>query len=135
MGFILSDKDKIVKRTVVVNVPVDGDATVRQEFTASFRVLPDDQLEELMDRGEEAFLKGILVGWEGIDDDDGNPVSPSPEAITRMSGIIYVRTAIYRAYWQMMAGDDPMQEAIVKNSPPPLKKWQEKRRDRKGKTK
>nr|VFK15085.1 MAG: hypothetical protein BECKLPF1236A_GA0070988_101207 [Candidatus Kentron sp. LPFa]VFK30988.1 MAG: hypothetical protein BECKLPF1236C_GA0070990_101257 [Candidatus Kentron sp. LPFa] len=128
MAFILSDKDKIVKRTVVINVPVDGDTTMRQEFTASFRVLSDARLEELMDQGEGVFLRGILVGWEGIDDDDGNPVPFSPDAVTHMSGIIYVRAAIYRAYWQMMAGDDPMQEAIVKNS-------QEKRRGRKGGTK
>lgn len=81
---------------VKVRVPVDG-GFADQEFTARFRVLPWSKVQA-HDNDPAEQLRCILVGWEGIADDDGNDVPYSDAAREQLIDLIYVRLALLRTY-------------------------------------
>jgi hypothetical protein len=102
---------KIVKNPefsaqVKVLVPTDR-GQVEHSFTARFRALT---------RSEEAgynafdaastddFLRKIVVGWDGLQDEDGKPLEFSDEAVSTLIDLHYVRMAIVQAYTTMISG-------------------------------
>lgn len=95
-------KDPQFTHTVPVMVPVDG-GHEEQTVKVRFRVRQIDDLNQ-HDRstaeGTEAFLRSIVVRFEDVVDEDGNPV-PSDTALTdQLLAVPYVRMAVVQSYFQ-----------------------------------
>ena len=77
MGFKL-DQSGTYKWPVTVEVPVDDGRHDKQKFDGEFkritqsRIREMGQLIETGDLTDVALVKEVLVGWDGIEDDQGN---------------------------------------------------------------
>lgn len=87
---------------VKVRVPVDG-GFVDQEFTATFRVLPWDEVKAL-DHDPAAQVRLFWVGADGICDDDEKPLPWSDALRDQMIGMLFVRIAVLSAYVDAVTG-------------------------------
>lgn len=103
--FIL-EQHRIVKWTVRVNVPVDGGRFDVREFNGHFLCLNSNELEALPNADRDAeSLRRVLVGFDGVGQDgrDG-PIAYSDVTRDQLINIPYVRTALIRAYAEIMSG-------------------------------
>lgn len=82
---------------VTVCVPVDG-GHANETFKVTFRVLDLDQLDVGSLGGQQELLQKIVVGFDEIEDEDGNPAPYSEELRDRMIATPYVRAAIFQTY-------------------------------------
>lgn len=88
--------------TVTVRVPVDG-GHAEQTFKARFRVVPWSELATVeSDPAEQA--RRILVGWEGIVDDEERPIPYSDAMRDQLLDMMFVRVPVLRAYVDAVAG-------------------------------
>ncbi|WP_303362491.1 hypothetical protein [Paracoccus sp. (in: a-proteobacteria)] len=85
-----------------VRVPVDG-GFADQEFTATFRVLPWSEVEKL-DTDPVQLLRAIWIGWDGIVDDDGQPIPFSDALRDQLIDTLYIRAATVTVYVNAMTG-------------------------------
>lgn len=103
-------KNRQFKAKVTVDFPADDGAVETQSFTARFRALSVPEIAEhkLLDTaGQDAFLKAVLMGWEGLTDDrDGEevPLVFSPEAMTMVLSDLFVRRAVIDTYQAQLMG-------------------------------
>lgn len=98
--------------------PIKSDATVSvsvpghkkpQEFTATFEVMKHDEYRERTEgRSDDlGLLKSVVIGWDGVEDENGNDVPFSEEALAQMCEYTFVRTAFLRTYNELMFGYSP----------------------------
>ena len=107
MAFVLAKKTDPVKWPVEVKIPRDGGGFHKQEFTARFLLLDQDEIDAKSEAGDEAFIKHVLVGWDGIKDapgSEGQPVEFSEDALEAMVKTPYIRKAIFAAYFACISG-------------------------------
>jgi len=90
------------KHPVKIRVPVDG-GFANQEFTATFRVEPWDEVKAL-DSDPAGQLRRVFVGWEGITDDGDKPIPYSDAVRDQLIGLLYVRVALLRTYVEAITG-------------------------------
>lgn len=95
-----------IKWPVTVNVPVDGGKTQESEFTAVFKPISKKEYDQMVkdESNDEKFISTLLVGWEGLQDEDGNDIPYDPSFIPELVQFAFVRTAILTAYHRMSAG-------------------------------
>jgi hypothetical protein len=88
-------------------VPTGLDETEEQSFVIEFRQLGTDRLQQLMEgnQDDESLLRELIAGWEGVGDEEGNPLPCTQDNLARLAKIPYVRRPIMEAFWQAMAGD------------------------------
>lgn len=99
----------IVKWPVEVSVPVDGGATERQSFTAHFELRPRSERHIDVGAAHEtmsAFLAGVLVGWDDLQDADGAPLPFDAAARDALLDVDYVYLAVAQAYGRAISGID-----------------------------
>lgn len=94
-------KDPQFTHTVPVLVPIDG-GHEEQTLKVRFRVRSVDDLNQ-HDRataeGTESFLRSIVVRFEDVADETGQPV-PSDEALTsQLLAVPFVRMAVVQGYF------------------------------------
>lgn len=97
-----------VEWPVTVNIPQDGGKTTKATFTATFEVLEQQQIDDIvMGRGADQtdLLEAALVGWGGVADESGNEIAFSPEAKKALLEITYVRAALFAAHAQLHRGE------------------------------
>ncbi len=70
------------------------------EIECEFRVLDDDSLAKLAERGDTPFIQAVLKSWDGVEDDDGSPAPCGPAQIAALCRYAIARQAILKAYWQ-----------------------------------
>ena len=70
MAFTLK-KTNSVKWPVSVQKATDGVKFKKHTFTAIFKELGRDEFNKLVEEGDEALGDAILLGWEGINGEDG----------------------------------------------------------------
>lgn len=102
--FVLNAK-RIVTWPVDVPVAMDGGVIETQRFTAHFRLLPDSEVRELVDRDADnkALLREVLVGVEGVAIE--GRTHPSVDELREMLlDAQNVRYALIRAYFQALQG-------------------------------
>ena len=100
---------------VDIHVPVDGGEKAVQRFTARLR--PDAALQQQFAErriGEADFARAVVVGWDGVGDEAGDPLPFTAENLRRLVAIPYVRRAIVWAYLQAVDG-----RALAGNSAAP----------------
>lgn len=87
---VITQNPDTLKWPVVVEVPQDGGKTRKWEFTGTFKRLNADEKEaldkDIEDQTDwvERYVKktmGIMVGWEDVCDEDGNPLPYSRESL------------------------------------------------------
>lgn len=103
--FKLTEK-RSVKWPVTVDVPQDGGSTRPARFTVEFHLLDQSVIDAALTeaRGDAEFLIGVMQGWDGVADEDGNPLEFSDASARRVLDIPYVRNAVLRAYFEAVSG-------------------------------
>lgn len=89
---------------VTVPVPQHGGRVAKHRFTAHFAYLPADEIGPASEAGDEAFVARVLVGWDGVQDEHGEPLPFSAEARAALIQIPYVRRALVMAWHEFIAG-------------------------------
>ena len=98
--FLGKDARREFETTVLVNVPGVG----RQQFTAKFVDLPQSKIEVLDGGDAGSLMQEALVGWSGIEDKEGKPIPFTPAHIAAVLDFAYVKSALYDAYFDAVAG-------------------------------
>lgn len=92
--------------TVKVQTPVNGGHET-QTFQARFRVIgitDSDQHNTLTAEGTKVYLREIFVGWDGVTDDQGEPVLFNDQTRDQMIDVPFVRVALLETYNSAMMG-------------------------------
>lgn len=102
-------KQRRVEWPVVIPVPQSGGKVQKHEITAEFDILPQTRIEEITAEArsgdqDKALLREVLVGWDDVAGEDGQPIGFSPEARDALIDISYVRAALMRAYFEASSG-------------------------------
>ena len=104
--------------TIRVPDPDRAGEILEQEFTATFLAMPLDEAEALDEEIDEApardqvrrrndVLRRVLVGWDGIEDDDGAAVPFSDDALNAAIQHSWFRIGVYQAYFRSLQGEAP----------------------------
>lgn len=103
--FKLSDKTS-VKWPVNVEIPQDGGKTLVNRFTVDFKLLDQDEIDALSSdtRNDQEFLRGVIIDWEGVADETGEPLSCIAVNVTRLTKVPYVRRALLAAFFEAISG-------------------------------
>ena len=87
---------------VTVRVPVDG-GFADQKFKARYRMVPWNDLGAI-ENDPESQARMVLIGWEGIVDDEEQPIPYSDAMRDQLLGMLFMRVAILRVYVDAVAG-------------------------------
>ena len=94
---------------VTVAVPVDG-RHAKHKFRGQFLLIDQEEIDGYVEdanddeAGDLDLLSRVLIGWEGVADDDGNPIEFSDEVRDKLLKIPYVRLGLIKAYFEAVAG-------------------------------
>ena len=99
-------KNPIFTATVKISAPTEG-GVVSSSFTARFKAISISAAEGfnlLTSEGTLNYLRTILIGWEGVADETGEPISFNDAARDELLDITFVRVGILNAYNAAMIG-------------------------------
>ena len=99
MAFVRK-KDKTFKWPVRVQEPSETKAGKMEtsEFTAVFKRAKFSELETLNESAGLEMLKKVLVGWEGVADEDGDPIKFSIAEMEELADDVDWLKAVLTAY-------------------------------------
>ena len=103
MAFVLK-KTASYKWEVKVEVPVDGNQFETQAFEAVFKKISRSAFNNLVDKGDDALVDEILLGWEGINDEAGKPVTFTEKNKKQLCDDPYVLRGLIQAYADSVTG-------------------------------
>lgn len=121
MAFVIKQSDSY-SWPITFEIPVDGGRHEKQTFDAELKRLPQSRIVEIQEavqkrlsaiqRDEETadmitdheIANEILIGWNGINDEDGTAVPFSERSKTQLLEIPTVTAAIVRAYFDSLSG-------------------------------
>ena len=109
MAFTLKTSDSY-KWPVSIDIPVDHGKHERRTFDAEFKRITQSRVRkmgELIETGEITdidLVREVLIGWEGIADEDGNSVKFSNNSLMVLCEIPMAATAISKAFFESLAG-------------------------------
>lgn len=95
------------KWTVKVAVPVAPETYDDQTFTAEFRRIGKKEIEALTasaETSDDSVARAVLVGWEGVQDADGNDVPFSDAAVAQLLDVPGVAYAVVMAFLDSVSG-------------------------------
>ena len=106
MAFRIVKQLPNIKGPVKVRQPSDNGKTTEHEFTAVFKPLSQEDYDQGVKDGlsDAQFVRLFLVGWEGLQDEDGNDIPFSDEFIDVVMSFPFVRKALLGAYQTMING-------------------------------
>jgi hypothetical protein len=126
MAFVLKRSESYTW-PVTVDIPIDGGRFKRESFDVEFARLPQTRVHELqiaaakvksaLERGydleglvtDQEIASEIVVGWNGILDEDGEEIKFSQSSKTELLDIAAVAAAIVSAF------SDSISKAKAKN--------------------
>jgi len=103
MAFVLK-KSASISWPVVVQKASDGGKFKEYKFNALFKELGRERFNQLIDEGDEALTDEILIGWEGIQDEDKNDIEFNEENKKMLFDDFTVVKAIIEAYGKLITG-------------------------------
>ena len=114
MAFVLKQSDTYVW-PIAFDIPVDGGRHERQTFDGEFKRLPQSkiapmvaELQKLEDLGDLDLITeiagGLLVGWSGINGDDGKEIPFSQKALEQLLEVPFLAVAVLKAYIDSIKG-------------------------------
>jgi len=89
---------------VTINLPIDGGKTETVSCEAKFKILPQDEFNKLANKGDAQILKVACIGWDGVADESDKPLEFTPENVTSLLQIPYVRQGFLQAYLDASSG-------------------------------
>lgn len=107
--FVISQKQTYTW-PVTVEFPVDGGKTDRQTFDAEFKRMSQTRINEirgLIERNEVTdteLAREVLVGWEGVNSDNGDAVPFSERARDQLLDVPLVAAAVVMAWLGSLTG-------------------------------
>ena len=105
--FVITQSDSYLW-PVKVETPVDGGKWSTETFDARFKRLPQSRIEEVRKNAatteDDAFAREVLVGWEGINDADGQAVPYSEVTRDRLLDVIGFAKVVVAAYFESLTG-------------------------------
>lgn len=96
-------KEQITVR-VIVELLTDRNTIEQVKFRATFKKLKAAQCDELAKRemSQDVDMAEIvrenIVGWDGVEDADGEPVAFDDEAVNDILEYVEYRSALYEAF-------------------------------------
>ena len=87
---------------VPVMVPADGGGHDEQTLKVRFRVRAVDDLNQhdrMTPEGTEAFLRAIVVRFEDVVGEDGEPIPSSDDLTEQLLALPFVRMAVVQGYF------------------------------------
>lgn len=69
------------KWPVTVEFPVDGGKFEKELFDAIFKRIGRSDFQDLADKGDVDLIEAVLVGWEGMQDEEGDDIPFSHSAL------------------------------------------------------
>jgi len=103
MAFVRK-KVKTFKWPVKVEEPADGGVFETSTFDAVFKRVPRSEFQKLADKGDLDLLKSVLIGWEGIEDEEGKPVPFSQATMKEFADDAYWFLFVEQAYTETFEG-------------------------------
>ena len=109
MGFKL-DQSGTYKWPVTVEVPVVDGRHDKQKFDGEFKRITQSRIKELIelvasgDLSDVDVVKEVLVGWDGIEDDQGNELKFSQSKLKQLLEVPMAATAIGTAFFESYTG-------------------------------
>lgn len=107
--FVISQKTTYTW-PVTVEFPVDGGKTDRQTFDAELKRMTQSRINEIreaIEKGETSdteLAREVLVGWEGVNDDNGEAVPFSERSRDKLLDIPLVAAAVVVAWLGSLSG-------------------------------
>ena len=92
---------------VTVELPAEGGKTEQHTFDAKFKLIPQSKIDGYMtgdDTSDAKIADDILVGWDGITDESGDPVPFTASTKAAILDVPNVRTAIVKAWGESLLG-------------------------------
>lgn len=96
--------------SVKVDIPSDDGKTIQRMFKAKFKRLPQSELDALTDRlkekemDDDAVVRAVMVGWEGVADQDGNALEFNEENLAALLEVFPTRPSIVRTFFATING-------------------------------
>jgi len=109
MSFVLKQGNSY-KWPVVYDMPVDGGKHERHTFDAEFKRITQSRIRQMGEQienneiTESELVTEVLLGWDGINDDDGNPIKFSQKALDQVIDVPMLATSISKAFFDSIAG-------------------------------
>ncbi|MXW02215.1 MAG: hypothetical protein F4X59_01165 [Holophagales bacterium] len=103
MTFRLADPDALYRTTVAVDVPAE-DGFERRECIVLFRLITRPEAAAALLKGDEAYMRAAVGGWEGIADHDGSALEFSDENLVKLAGISYFARAVQEEHERFLLG-------------------------------
>jgi len=103
MAFVLK-KTASYKWEVKVEVPVDGNRFETQTFEAVFKKISRSAFNSLVDKGDDALVGEIFLGWEGVTDETGKDLPFTEKNKQQLCDDPYVLRALIQAYADSVTG-------------------------------
>jgi hypothetical protein len=114
VAFVLKQSDSYTW-PITFDVPVDGGRHERQTFDGEFKRMPQSkigpmvaELQRLEDLGDleriTEIAQDVLVGWSGINDDNGKEIPFSQAALQQLLEVPFLAVAILKAYIDSIKG-------------------------------
>tara|TARA_B100001094_G_scaffold197687_1_gene191814 strand:+ start:9010 stop:9354 length:345 start_codon:yes stop_codon:yes gene_type:complete len=109
MSFVLKQGNSY-KWPVVHDMPVDGGKHERHTFDAEFKRITQSRIRQMGEQidnneiTESELVTEVLLGWDGINDDDGNPIKFSQKALDQVIDVPMLATSISKAFFDSIAG-------------------------------
>ena len=104
MAFVIK-KAASYKWPVKVETPADGGTFEKQTFDAVFKKLGRAAFNALIDKGDDAFIDGILEGWDGIKDEDGKDIPFTEKTKKELCDDSCFVKAVITAYYASVTGE------------------------------
>jgi len=76
----------------------------KETFTAKFKNVGRKAFADLIESGDENFVRSVLVGWSGIKDEEGNEIPFDEDNLEAIMENHYIVQAIIVAYGESMKG-------------------------------
>jgi hypothetical protein len=114
MSFVLKQSATYTWPITLV-LPVDGGRREKATFDAELRRLPQSRINEIVklarrmdtglaEDGEELLdqdaVREVMIGWDGVTDDKGQPIPFSEAALAQLIEIPTVAAQIIRAWFE-----------------------------------
>ena len=76
----------------------------KETFTAKFKNVGRKAFDDLIEAGDENFVRTVLVGWSGIKDDTGSDLEFNDDNFEAILDNQFIVLGIIKAYGESMQG-------------------------------
>lgn len=92
-------KDSTFKHNVEVSFPSEnGTGFTKGSFIATFKALDEDKIAALDDASDGRLLTAVLMGVEGVADEDGNALPSNEDTVQAVINNPFASAALVREY-------------------------------------